>query len=165
MAEIIGRAAPPASVRILRLGDRDIQRLRRLNALFADAFEDPGSYAGALPDDAYLEGLLAKQHIIVLVAEERDAIVGGLVAIEIDKWEQARREIYIYDLAVSADRRREGIATALIGRLQLLAVDRGAPVIFVQADDGDEPAIALYASLGTRKDVMHFDIPVTVGAR
>jgi aminoglycoside 3-N-acetyltransferase I len=33
-------------------------------------------------------------------------------------------------------------------------------VIFVQADPGDAPAIALYESLGTREDVHHFDIPV-----
>jgi aminoglycoside 3-N-acetyltransferase I len=32
-------------------------------------------------------------------------------------------------------------------------------VIFVQADHGDAPAIALYAKLGTREDVLHFDIP------
>ena len=34
----------------------------------------------------------------------------------------------------------------------------GAYTIFVQADYGDEPAIALYTALGTREDVLHFDI-------
>jgi aminoglycoside 3-N-acetyltransferase I len=33
-------------------------------------------------------------------------------------------------------------------------------VIYVQADQGDEPAIRLYSSLGTREDVLHFDFPV-----
>jgi aminoglycoside 3-N-acetyltransferase I len=33
-------------------------------------------------------------------------------------------------------------------------------VIYVQADRGDGPAIALYESLGTREDVHHFDLPV-----
>jgi aminoglycoside 3-N-acetyltransferase I len=28
----------------------------------------------------------------------------------------------------------------------------------VQADLGDEPAIALYSKLGAREDVLHFDI-------
>ena len=32
-------------------------------------------------------------------------------------------------------------------------------MIYVQADYGDDPAIALYDKLGTREDVMHFDIP------
>jgi aminoglycoside 3-N-acetyltransferase I len=30
----------------------------------------------------------------------------------------------------------------------------------VQADHGDDPAIALYTKLGTREDVLHFDIEV-----
>ncbi|MBV9946109.1 MAG: AAC(3)-I family aminoglycoside 3-N-acetyltransferase, partial [Myxococcales bacterium] len=28
------------------------------------------------------------------------------------------------------------------------------------ADPGDDPAIALYASMGAREDVHHFDLPV-----
>jgi aminoglycoside 3-N-acetyltransferase I len=31
-------------------------------------------------------------------------------------------------------------------------------VIYVQADHGDDPAIALYSGLGRREDVLHFDI-------
>jgi hypothetical protein len=33
-------------------------------------------------------------------------------------------------------------------------------VIFVQADRGDDAAIALYSKLGAREDVLHFDIAV-----
>ena len=56
--------------------------------------------------------------------------------------------------------RREGIATALIQELKKIAVARAAYVIFVQADIGDDPAIALYTKLGVREDVLHFDIAV-----
>jgi len=44
--------------------------------------------------------------------------------------------------------------------LQAIAAQRGAWVVYVQADYGDEPAIALYEKLGTREDVLHFDIAV-----
>ncbi len=54
--------------------------------------------------------------------------------------------------------RRRGIATAMIEELKRLAAQRGIYVIFVQADYGDDPAIALYTKLGTREDVLHFDI-------
>lgn len=37
---------------------------------------------------------------------------------------------------------------------------RGAYVIFVQADRGDEPAIALYTKLGVCTEVLHFDITI-----
>ena len=56
--------------------------------------------------------------------------------------------------------RREGIATALIQMLRSIASARGAYVIFVQADLGDDAAIALYGKLGVREDVLHFDFPV-----
>lgn len=144
---------------INRLGPGDLAGLRALNRLFADVFEDPGSYAAAPPDDDYLAGLLAKEHVVALVATDGDDIVGGLIAYELDKFEKARREIYIYDLAVAATHRRRGIATALIAELQRLAAERGAWMIYVQADYGDEPAVALYTKLGVREDVMHFDIP------
>jgi aminoglycoside 3-N-acetyltransferase I len=52
------------------------------------------------------------------------------------------------------------VATALIRHLRDIARQRGAWVIYVQADYGDEAAIALYTKLGAREDVMHFEIPV-----
>lgn len=45
--------------------------------------------------------------------------------------------------------------------LKKTAAEREVHVIFVQADRGDEPAIALYTKLGTREDVLHFDIEIT----
>ena len=74
------------------------------------------------------------------------------------KFEQERSEIYIYDLAVLEAYRRQGVATGLIDKLREIAREIGAYVIFVQADHGDDPAIKLYEGLGTREDVLHFDI-------
>ena len=147
---------PP--VRCRRLGPVDIRDLRRLNGLFATAFEEEEIYAGAPPPDAYLEARLGREHVIVLVAHIGNDLVGGLVAYVLDKLEQARSEIYIYDLAVAEPHRRRGVATALIRALQDLAADHAAWVIFVQADRSDGPAIALYEKLGVREDVLHFDI-------
>jgi aminoglycoside 3-N-acetyltransferase I len=61
---------------------------------------------------------------------------------------------------VAAPHRRQGIATTLIDRLREIARERGAWVVYVQADYGDDPAIALYEKLGVREDVMHFDLPL-----
>ena len=149
------------AVTIRRLGSGDVPAMRALNALFGRAFAEPDTYGGAPPDDAWLAEGLAKPHVAVLVAQGRDnAVLGGLVAYEFDKFERARREIYLYDLAVAAEHRRRGIATALIGHLRDHAARRGAWVIFVQGDSGDGPALALYERLGTREEVLHFDIAV-----
>ncbi|MEP7246692.1 MAG: AAC(3)-I family aminoglycoside N-acetyltransferase [Gammaproteobacteria bacterium] len=149
-----------ASFDLLRLGRGDVPLLRALNALFQEAFRDPEAYGAAPPSEAYVEALLAKEHVIALVARVGQEVVGGLVAYELDKFERARRELYIYDLAVAEAHRRRGIATALIERLREIAATRGAWVVYVQADYGDEPAIALYDKLGTREEVLHFDIEV-----
>jgi aminoglycoside 3-N-acetyltransferase I len=148
------------TTQILQLTPGDVPRVRALNALFGEVFEDRATYGAQPPDDAYLAGLLAKENVIALVALDVDAVVGGLVAYQLEKFEQARSEIYIYDLAVAEAHRRRGIATALIERLREIAAERGAWVIYVQADYGDDPAIALYEKLGIREDVMHFDIHV-----
>jgi aminoglycoside 3-N-acetyltransferase I len=81
-----------------------------------------------------------------------------LAAYELKKFEQACSEIYIYDLAVAEKHRHQGVATALIEEMKRIAVRRGAYCIYVQADYGDDPAIALYTKLGRREDVVHFDI-------
>jgi aminoglycoside 3-N-acetyltransferase I len=148
------------NVAIRRLAQGDVPYLRSLNALFGEAFAERDTYVAQPPSDAYLETLLAKEHVAVLVALAGDEVVGGLVAYEFDKFERARREVYIYDLAVLEGCRRQGIATALIEHLKDIAAQRGAWVIFVQADHGDEPAIGLYTKLGIREDVLHFDIAI-----
>lgn len=127
-------------------------------AIMGEAFDQVDVYTGAHPSNAYIERLLASETFIAIVATERDNVVGGLTAYALRKFEQERTEIYIYDLAVDERYRRRGIATALIEKLREIARDRGAYVIFVQADPPDEPAVALYTKLGTREDVLHFDI-------
>ena len=145
---------------IRRLGPGDVTAMRALNALFGRAFSDPDTYGGAPPIDAYLFRWLGQAHVLALVAEADGAVIGGLVAYELQKFEQARSEVYLYDLAVAEEHCRRGIATALIEALRAQAAARGAYVVFVQADHGDDPAVALYTKLGAREDVMHFDIPV-----
>ena len=147
---------------VRRLGPDDAGPMRDLNTLFATVFGDFDSYVAARPGDDYLRRVLGRDEVIALTAYDSEELVGGLVAYVLDKLEQERSEIYIYDLAVVETHRRRGIATALIAELQGIAAAFGAWVIYVQADYGDAPAIALYEKLGIREDVMHFDIPPAV---
>lgn len=146
--------------RIQQLKPNDVALLEALLTTFGEAFDDEETYGGNRPDAAYLQRLLGSDSFIALVALKSDQVVGGIAAYELKKFEQPRSEIYIYDLAVAGAHRREGIATALIAELKKIAAARGAYVIFVQADIGDEPAIALYTKLGVREEVLHFDIAV-----
>ena len=145
---------------IQQLSASDVGLMKALLSVFGQAFNELETYEGAMPGAAYLEGLLASRHFIALAAIQDGSVIGGLAAYELAKFEQERSEIYIYDLAVTQAHRRRGVATALIGELRGIGAARGAYVIFVQADRGDDPAIALYSKLGVREEVLHFDIRV-----
>jgi len=135
--------------------------MRALNATFGEVFGEPETYRTHPPHDAWFVEKLSKPHIIVLAALDGEEIVGGLLAYELEKLEQPRSEIYIYELAVVESRRRQGIPTALIDELRRIARDRGAWTIFVQADivPEDEPARTLYRKLAWEEiAALHFDI-------
>ncbi len=153
------------TVEIRQLTPDDVGLMVALSTCFGEVFKDMQTYTEKRPSADYLKNLLSGDSFIAMVALEGMDVVGGLAAYELKKFEQERSEIYIYDLAVSSEYRRKGIATALIERLKLIAADRGAYVIFVQADTDieDEPAIALYTKLGLREEVLHFDISVESG--
>jgi aminoglycoside 3-N-acetyltransferase I len=145
---------------IRQLGPDDVVLMEALLATFGEAFQEAATYSGNRPSADYLQQLLDSDYFIALAALQDGEVLGGLAAYELRKFEQPRSEIYIYDLAVAAAHRRQGIATALIRELKRIAAARRAYVIFVQADTGDEPAVALYSKLGTREAVLHFDIAV-----
>ena len=145
---------------VQRLGPGDINSVHAMLTMFGEAFGEIETYGAARPSDDYLARLLGSERFIALAALEEAAVVGGLVAYVLDKFEQERSEIYIYDLAVAEPYRRTGIATALIESLRTIAPQLGAYVIFVQADPVDAPAVALYSKLGKREDVLHFDIAI-----
>lgn len=140
------------------LGADDVPALRAMLALFGEVFEDTDTYVARQPGDEYLRGLLSSDTFVAIAALSGPDVIGGLAGYVLPKFEQERRECYIYDLAVAAAHRRRGVATAMIETLKQAALRRGVYVIFVQADYGDDPAIALYEKMGAREDVMHFDI-------
>ncbi len=138
----------------------DVGLMEAMMSLFGEVFEEPDTYTGHRPSQDYLRRLLQRDTFVAVAALADGAVVGGLAAYILPKFEQERSEIHLYDLAVSSAYRRRGIATALIEELKAVAARRGVYVVFVQADHGDDPAITLYTKLGKREDVLHFDIPV-----
>ena len=149
-----------AGVVIRQLEGGDFALFESLMTMFGDVFEMPETYTGNRPDADYVERLLRNENFVALAAIEDDTVVGGLAAYELPKFEQARSEMYIYDLAVRETHRRQGVATALINRVRAIGKERGAWVVFVQADKDDIPPVTLYSKLGVREDVHHFDIAI-----
>ena len=153
-------SVPPLgeSFEVRVLSTHDVANARAMLTMFGREFGDEQTYSARQPDDRYLQRLLESDTFVAIVALAGTRVIGGLAGYVLPKFEQARSEFYIYDLAVEEAHRRRGVATSLIQRLKKLAAARGIYVIFVQADLGDDPAIALYTKLGVREDVLHFDI-------
>lgn len=150
----------PDSFSIRELTADDVRLMQDMSTMFGVAFDEVETYTGARPGKAYLERLLGSENFIALAALKCGEVVGGLIAYVFTKFEQERSEIYIYDLAVAVEHRRQGIATALIEEVRKIAPQHQAWVVFIQADAGDTPAIKLYSKLGKRENAAHFDIDV-----
>jgi aminoglycoside 3-N-acetyltransferase I len=153
-----GQHGMTEAIEIRVLGPQDVPVLRRMLVMFGRAFVDLPTYTHHPPDDAYLHRMLESPTFLAIAALAGPDVVGGLAGYVLPKFEQARSEFYIYDLAVDEAWRRRGVATRMIRELQSVAVARNIYVVFVQADHGDDAAIALYTKLGVREDVLHFDI-------
>ena len=146
------------------LAGGDVMAMRAMLAMFGEAFGEPTTYTAQQPNDAYLKRLLSGDNFVAVAAFAGENVIGGIAGYLLPKFEQPRMELYVYDVAVATAYRRRGVATAMFQELKSVAAARGVDVIFVQADYGDEAAIALYTKLGVREDVLHFDISLTSGA-
>jgi aminoglycoside 3-N-acetyltransferase I len=146
---------------VRRLSKEDLTFMRSLNVLFGEVFDDAENYQNNLPHDDYLYRFLANENNIVLVALSDGKVVSGIAAYVLDKFEQERREVYIYDLAVANEHHRKGIGRGLIEELKNVARKSGAYVVFVQADEGDA-AIKFYESLSPSENLRtrNFDFNV-----
>lgn len=140
------------------LGPSDVGLMYDLLDVFGRAFEDADHYGAARPDARYLAALLGGPAFVALVALSEGRVVGGLAGYVLTKYERARTELYIYDLAVDEPFRRRGVATGLLNAVRAVAVARGAWAVYVQADRADAPAVALYSKFGRAEDVLHFDL-------
>ncbi len=84
-----------------------------------------------------------------LIAEDGDDVIGSVMA-----GNDGHRG-WINYLASLPSGQRKGVGTALMSRAAELLQERGCPKINLQVRDGNEAALAFYASLG------YLDEPVT----
>ena len=126
------RTDPPGiAIRVLAPGDESVVR-------------ELATYDG--PGDP--EGLLADPRALLLVALDADRPVGFVLAHELPRRHGDRANLFVYEVDVAESHQRRGIASALLARLAALARERGIRVGFVLTEPDNEPANALYRSLG-----------------
>ena len=121
------------------LSGADLTPMREMLTMFGHAFDAPPPTPSARPTTPTCAACSTARPSWRWRRSTARGFIGGLAGYVLPKFEQARSELYIYDLAVDAAHRRRGVATALISEVQRLAAARGVYVIFVQADHATSP--------------------------
>lgn len=132
------------TIEVRRFSRHDAAAARQLFALMAEVF---GEDARPL-SDLYVERILGRAEFWALAAFIDGDLVGGLTAHTLPMTRAEFSEIVIYDIAVRADRQRQGVGRRLIGTLRDMAAAHGIHDLFVPADDDDGHALEFYRALG-----------------
>lgn len=123
--------------RVVRLGPGQEADVVAAN----DLFDEPADL-GAVRD------YLADERNVFWIAYEGDAPVGFLRGTGLGQLTSARRQMFLYEVAVAPSHQRKGVGTELVHALLRYCRDRGFEEVFVFTDPANEAAVALYRSTG-----------------
>lgn len=129
-----------------RLGPGDEEIATDLFLMMGEVFEEERERLAA----PRVAELLRRTDFWALAALEDGVPVGGVTGFTLPLTRKNAVELFIYDLAVRADRQRQGIGRRLMATLLDLAAAEDINVAFVPADDEDKGAIEFYRSLCPR---------------
>ena len=129
-------------IRRLVVGDR--AAAQDMFTLMAEVFGEDSEPLG----DDYVDRLLGEDSFWALGAFTGPDIVGGLTAHSLPMTRCMASELFIYDLAVHPDYRRQGVGTRLVQELRSAAAQMGISEVFVAADNEDEHALDFYRAEG-----------------
>ena len=110
----------------------------------AEVFDEPAAAVG----DAYLDALLRREDFWAIAALADGEVVGGLTAHTLPMTRSESAELFIYDVAVRADRQRQGVGRQLLAALRDAAARAGIADVFVPAETEDVHALDFYRALG-----------------
>ncbi len=71
-----------------------VKQFSQLMKLFGEVFNDE-RYNDKKPSEQYVQKFLKDNHHIVLIAQNGEEVIGGLVAYELEKFETEISELYI----------------------------------------------------------------------
>lgn len=81
-----------------------------------------------------------------------DVLCGFLTAHRLQRFDQRRAEVLLYEIGVQEDYRNRGIGKKLIAEAERWAAEVGADELWVLTNRSNLPAMALYRSTGRRED-------------
>jgi ribosomal protein S18 acetylase RimI-like enzyme len=148
---------------VRKADDADLPALGRLGALLMRVHYDfdPRRFMapGQDPERGYawfLGTQLGREDAAVLVAEADGAILGYVyVGIEPQSWKELRDEAgYVHDIVVDPDRRRHGVAAALMEAALAWLRARGMPRVVLWTAHGNAAAQRIFDRIGFRPTML-----------
>src|SRR4051812_42840639 len=97
-------------ITIKKLNRNDVDNFAQLIRIFEDVFEMKNF---RMPDEIYLQQLLARDDFFVFVALLNNHVVGGLTSYIMHQYYTKSPLVYIFDLAVRTDFQRKGVGRML----------------------------------------------------
>ena len=110
----------------------------------AELFDEP-------PEEAATARFLGSADHHLLFAYDGERAVGMISGVETTHPDKGT-EMFLYELGVVEDARRQGVATALVHALAALARERGCYGMWVGVDTDNAAALATYRSAGAGEE-------------
>ncbi len=103
-------------------------------------------------DSTATANFLADDRHHLLIGYVGDQPAGFVTAVELLHPDKPKPEMFLYELGVDEEYRRQGVATALMQRLVDLCHERGCGEMFVLTDDDNAAGNATYAKAGGKPE-------------
>lgn len=103
-------------------------------------------------DPTATTNFLADERHHLLIGYVGDKPAGFLTAVELLHPDKPQPEMFLYELGVGEEHRRQGVATALIQRLVELCGERGCGEMFVLTNDDNAAGQATYRKAGGKPE-------------
>ncbi len=117
---------------------------------------DPDVFDHEIDEACLAEYLRAPNHVMCIAT--KDALVVGQARAIIHFHPDQRPELYIDNVGVAPAFQRNGIATRMVEQIVLFGKERGCTEIWLGTEPDNEPAKALYRSMGLSiQDMVMFD--------
>jgi aminoglycoside 3-N-acetyltransferase I len=136
---------------IKKLGAPGLNYAKQLYTLFQI---DDGVANPSLASDKYLTKLLSGNSFYVIVALDGKTVIGGLTAYELPMYYKPVSEMFLYEIAVHKDYRKQGIGTALVNELKEICSQKNIEIIFVGTETNNLPAKQLYLATGGAMEII-----------
>jgi ribosomal protein S18 acetylase RimI-like enzyme len=111
----------------------------------ADLFDEPPR------EDATARFLARAGHHLLFAYDDEDRPIGMISGVETTHPDKGT-EMFLYELGVTEDARRHGVATALVNALAALARERGCYGMWVGVDTDNDAALATYHAAGADEE-------------